>query len=399
MSRMSSEDRLLSFDPLHYGGYPNSISGAHTTNQHPITRGLSSEERQARSLWIEELRNLRQSQFHQWVRENWDLSQLDEKMVSLAEQHGPYVLRGFRKKVLDGTSKSSSSENRQDIPDPSNFKSTLLKYKSKYGFNAKKLISDLIFSRNESEVNKVAGEWYDRHGRSSECQICGQTYRLVNFPPWVYFGSDGIRSCCMRCEIVDSPDKDKLQDLVPAFVETCGFIPSATIDPVTRSFTSRLSEESQLAAYSLYGKMGGMKHVKETFGSWFKAMSVTGALPDGVQRTSRGIRCLAKDGHECDSLSEKRIDDWLSENGIDHEREPEYPQHDKFNPTGRRRADWKVGDGTFVEYFGMKGKDDYDQKSEEKRRLAENAHIDLIEIYPKDLDDISSCFGHLPDAP
>jgi hypothetical protein len=396
MSRIPSDDRLLSFDPLYYGGYPNSIRGAHTTNRYPTTRGLNLEERLARTLWLEELRSLHQSQLYSWFEENWDLSSLDEMMIHLAKQHGPYVLRSFRNKLRNATGGASSSESERKISDPPDIKDIPSTYFGKNGLFTTRVILDAIFLRNESEVDKIAGDWYDRHCQPSRCQICGQRYRLLNFPSWVYLGSDGIKSCCMRCEIVDSPTEKELQDLVPAFVETCGFIPSATIDPVTRSFTSRLSEEDQLDVYGLYGRMGGMRHVKEMFGSWFKAMSTTGALPDGVQRTSRGIRCLADDGHECDSLAEKQIDDWLSENGIDHEREPEYPQHDKFNPIGKRRADWKIGSGTFVEYFGMKGKDAYDRKSEEKRRLAENTDIDLIEIYPKDLDDIGSCLGHLP---
>jgi hypothetical protein len=344
---------------------------------------------------MQELRSLHQSQLYSWLEESWDLSPLDEMMTRLADQHGPYVLRSFSKKLRDANSKAPSNEDERSISYPPNIEDTPSAYIGENGLYTHKVIVDAIFLRNESEIDRIAGDWYDRHGRSSSCQICGQTFRLVNFPFWVYFGSGGIKSCCMRCKIVDSPTRDELQDLVPAFVEACGFTPSATIDPVTRSFTSRLSEENQLTVYALYGKMGGMKHVKETFGSWFKAMSNTGALPDGVQRTSRGIRCLARDGHECDSRAEKQIDDWLFANGIDHEREPEYPQHDQFNPTGRRRADWGIGKGTFVEYFGMEGKESYDQKSEEKRRLAETTDINLIAIYPEDLDDIGSCFGHL----
>jgi len=73
--------------------------------------------------------------------------------------------------------------------------------------------------------------------------------------------------------------------------------------------------------------MGGIEHVKKKFGSWFKALAETGALPDGVLTTARGMRCLAQDGHMCHSLDEQRIDDWLSVHHLAHEREPIYPHH------------------------------------------------------------------------
>jgi hypothetical protein len=192
----------------------------------------------------------------------------------------------------------------------------------------------------------------------------------------------------MRCEIVQSPTREDLQDLVPAFVEACGFIPRASANLTNQSFTLRLPEETKLEAFRLYGEMGRISHVQKVFGSWFKGMAETGALPDGTKRTSRGTRCLAEDGHECHSLQEKQIDDWLYQNDIQHEREPEYPQHDQFNPTGGRRADWLLEDGRYVEYFGMQGDESYDRKSAEKRKLAEASGIELVEIYPDDL-------GHL----
>ncbi len=134
--------------------------------------------------------------------------------------------------------------------------------------------------------------------------------------------------------------------------------------------------------------------MKRKFGSWFKALAETGILPDGVLITARGIRCLAQDGHVCHSLAEQQIDDWLFAQGLPHEREPSYPAHSTLNPTGRRRADWKV-QNTFIEYFGLIGDSKYEEKMEEKIFLARYCNIDLITIYPSDIENLDQRLGHL----
>ena len=81
--------------------------------------------------------------------------------------------------------------------------------------------------------------------------------------------------------------------------------------------------------------------MKRKVGSWFAALARSSGLPQGVRATARGIRCLATDGHVCLSLEERRIDNWLSDHQVPHERDPFYPRHHAFNPTGRRRGNWK----------------------------------------------------------
>jgi hypothetical protein len=130
--------------------------------------------------------------------------------------------------------------------------------------------------------------------------------------------------------------------------------------------------------------MGGIDNVKAKWSSWFAALASSGALPDGVIATSRGVRCLAKDGHECHSLDEQRIDDWLEAHNIAHEREPVYPKHSVLNPGGRRRADWRVGD-IFIEYFGLTGEKAYDVKTDEKIMLSKQLGITMFPIYPSDM--------------
>ena len=96
---------------------------------------------------------------------------------------------------------------------------------------------------------------------------------------------------------------------------------------------------------------------------------------------------MADDGHECNSMEEKIIDDWLSGNGIIHSKEPRYPYHPRFNPGAGKRADWKIGD-KLVEYFGLAGNAEYDQRTIEKIELAREERIQLVAIYPEDLFDL-----------
>ena len=113
------------------------------------------------------------------------------------------------------------------------------------------------------------------------------------------------------------------------------------------------------------------------FGQWLDALKAAGLVSADAARGTYGIRCLAADGHQCESLAEKNIDDWLWRHGVPHERAPGYPH-------STLEADWAVGDA-LVEYWGIGGVEDYDAKAEAKRAIARSAGIRLIEIGPEDL--------------
>ena len=102
---------------------------------------------------------------------------------------------------------------------------------------------------------------------------------------------------------------------------------------------------------------------------------------------ARGYKCIANDGCECLSLDEKLIDDWMSKNGIRHYKEPKYPQHPEYNDSGLKRADWMVGE-TFVEYFGLAGNTSYDKRTLEKMKLCRDLGLDLVPIYPEDVQNL-----------
>lgn len=101
---------------------------------------------------------------------------------------------------------------------------------------------------------------------------------------------------------------------------------------------------------------------------------------------------LPTDSYECDdghivrSQGERKIDNWLHENDIPHEYEP--PVADRFC------ADWKVGD-TYIEFWGMVGIDEYEERMETKKATYDEEGLELVEVYPWDLDDLGSALSDM----
>lgn len=115
---------------------------------------------------------------------------------------------------------------------------------------------------------------------------------------------------------------------------------------------------------------------RDRFGNWNRAIIASGFEPNPVMFANRHI---AKDGHECDSLTEKIIDNWLFRRGIEHKRSIPYPSNDKFT------CDFMVND-RWIEFFGLRGEHKrYDELRKRKLQLARRLNIKLIEIFPGDV--------------
>jgi hypothetical protein len=148
-----------------------------------------------------------------------------------------------------------------------------------------------------------------------------------------------------------------------------------------------ISTKNRLAIYHLFLNRPPHKVIVQIYGSWIAALIEANILENGAIKTERGIRCLAHDGHECNSIGEKTIDDFLFSYGIAHKKEPNYPE-------GNYRGDFLIGQ-TMVEYFGLAGEKSYDEKIKLKRQICKNVGIELIEIFPSDLTKpafLSRCF-------
>jgi hypothetical protein len=112
------------------------------------------------------------------------------------------------------------------------------------------------------------------------------------------------------------------------------------------------------------------------FGSWNNAIRLAGFAPNPQLFA---YKFVARDGHKCDSFTEKIIDDWLYKRGINHKRNVSYPGT-------KMTADFSLGSDVILEFFGLAGvQKQYDKIIERKRQICRDKKLRLIEIYPRDL--------------
>lgn len=115
---------------------------------------------------------------------------------------------------------------------------------------------------------------------------------------------------------------------------------------------------------------------RHCFGTWNKAIIASGFVPN---KTIFSKRFVARDGHICDSLSEKILDDWLSARNIKHEVHIKYPWGNNMS------ADFKVG-SYWIELFGLTGQlKRYDELMKIKLQKVSEYKLHLISIYLSDI--------------
>lgn len=186
--------------------------------------------------------------------------------------------------------------------------------------------------------------------------------------------------------------KDEIGRGIAELADVLGMLPPHPSQFHKITLNPDFSEQKKIQVVDALMRIPSEAVTKDEFGSWFKALVFSGVLGDGALVTARGIRCLAKDGHECYSMAEKIIDDWLYQQGIPHEKEPPYPRDSALNPHSRLRADWKIG-RWFVEFFGMLGEEQYDEQVARKRLLGAEQGLDMIELTPKDIPNLQQRLG------
>lgn len=112
------------------------------------------------------------------------------------------------------------------------------------------------------------------------------------------------------------------------------------------------------------------------FGTWNNAIEAAGYDPNPVMFAKH---YLAKDGHKCDSMAEKIVDDWLCTHKIEHHIHVPYPWKNGM------KCDFLVGD-TWIEIFGLEGNlARYDVLKKEKLELIKNQKLKLFAVTLKDV--------------
>ena len=122
-------------------------------------------------------------------------------------------------------------------------------------------------------------------------------------------------------------------------------------------------------------EFGHYKAARNRFGTWNKAVQAAGFEPNPVKFAKKYI---ANDGHMCDYLAEKIINDWFYARNISHEINVPYNHN-------RMTADFKVN-GVLIEFLGLQGElETYDRLVTQKKNLWQKQDLKVIEIHPKDL--------------
>ncbi len=238
-----------------------------------------------------------------------------------------------------------------------------------------------------------AGAYVEKYGLTDPireptwkvCPLCESRFIEYSLPmPMVErFGANSLEFCspCLEEDVLQNSGsadmgREAIVEHLKELTDVLGVVPNQGFGEGVDDFRN-MDFDERLRVLRVLKEKPSVKRVRAAFGSWLQALIEAGILEDGTRRTVFGTQCVARDGHVCNSLGEKTIDDLLLRMQIEHEKEPRYPE-------GGYRADFKVGD-VLIEYFGLKGNPEYDQKTAAKIRLCKKHKIKLVAIYPEDI--------------
>ena len=117
------------------------------------------------------------------------------------------------------------------------------------------------------------------------------------------------------------------------------------------------------------------------FGSWNNALRECGFE---IKHPTH----ISNDGHKCYSVMELYVDNFLFHNKINHEKDVKYPYHKLLNKNNRKTCDWILDNNIYVELFGLMRKNNYREHVKVKKQLCNELGLKLIELYPKDLNNL-----------
>lgn len=234
-----------------------------------------------------------------------------------------------------------------------------------------------------------------------QCPICSSSFEASDLDPSDVFAPLGPPRWCPVCcrsswglnNSYGTPAFPLTQPLAVSAIQNLsvvqGFAPAPRwhLARIPRGLSETQRDRLLLARMAMPRQVD-LKQLQPKW-NWVDWLREAGLVGDTV-RTARGTLCTARDGHPCRSLLELAVDDYLDAAGLVHEVEPEWPWHAQLNPSGRRRADWRLADGTLIEAAGLMDDASYATKMAEKVELASALGTRLVVITPEDLP-------HLPD--
>ena len=95
-------------------------------------------------------------------------------------------------------------------------------------------------------------------------------------------------------------------------------------------------------------------------------------------------------GHKCSSIPEVIISNILYNQNINYIYDGKYSDYFEDFSCGSKRFDWYLPEYNIViEYFGLLGNISYDRKILFKKQFCVKNNIELIDLYPKDIDNLN----------
>lgn len=219
-----------------------------------------------------------------------------------------------------------------------------------------------------------------------QCPLCGDRTHLNCITPWMvsYLGPPRWCARCSHTYFGTWPHSKKSAiAALRHYADVAGFVPAQWGTTLTvPTDVSDVQRDTIMAARMALPYKGNLQRIG--LNPWANYVDAAG-LASESQLRARGTQTRATDGHWCRSLFECEIDNFMTRHRISHEPEPLWPAHPQYNASGRRRADWRLDDGTLIEAAGMMASPDYAAKMRAKQHLAREAGIPLLVILPQDL--------------
>lgn len=241
------------------------------------------------------------------------------------------------------------------------------------------------------------------HFEETKCEICKKNFYPQAHNQWV--GRVPPKYCGICLEMCFSSSTDFFRRLgfteeerktnaiegIKIYTNYFGFIPK--VGNKKRTVMSQLYRSGiELAELTYALKVSALlpwqDSAKKMFGSWAHLLESAGLLKDR-QSGRGGHQSIASDGHHCLSIGERAICEFLTKNGILHDKEPLYPVHHKLNPNGLLRGDFLV-DGIIIEFAGMMSNSDYAKRMSNKQQLAKEMGLNWVKLEASTLEDLQS---------
>jgi hypothetical protein len=241
------------------------------------------------------------------------------------------------------------------------------------------------------------------HYEETECVLCGSAFYPQSQHEWVGLVPPIYCGICLEMGMSASTDffrklgfnsEERVENFttgIQIYADYFGFIPSVSNQKRTvlsQLFVSGIDVEELNFAMKVSSLLPWKDTVSELFGSWAHLLEKSGLL-SARQRGRGGHQSIASDGHHCLSLGERAICEFLTKNGMNHEKEPMYPHHAVLNPNGLLRGDFLVN-GMIIEFAGMMSNSEYAERMAEKQKLAKALKIGWMKLEASSLNDLSS---------